>query len=355
MQDDPGAGPPDGRHGGAAASDFAQLNGGDLNAFRAVADELNFTRAAAALQITQPALSVRIRRLERKLGVRLLERSTRVTTLTAAGHLLRDWVEQVAGAWELVRQEMHEAAGESPGPAVPPQRPTVYFDVCGPTSVRVFASLVQRFTSVLWIWGTAPAPHVLADRLRGGTARLGLWYRTPYTEPVDLQGLETVLVAEGPLEVELPTAHPLAARPAVDLAELAGEAWVAGPARHGAAMLERVCARLGRFQPRILNTGDGPGEAERALAAGRAVMLAGPLTGSAPVSVRRPIVGAPQCAAYLSWPPATPAGLAHEVLALLRTEAGRPAARSPGDDRGAVQPLSYRRRTSPRFSTTVTS
>lgn len=62
----------------------------DLNAFLAVADERNFTRAAAKLGTSQSALSYTIRRLETRLGVRLLTRTTRSVAPTEAGDRLLD-------------------------------------------------------------------------------------------------------------------------------------------------------------------------------------------------------------------------------------------------------------------------
>lgn len=62
-----------------------------LRAFVAVAEELNFTRAAERLFLGQQAVSKSIRQLERELGVVLLERTTHEVRLTAAGaELLRD-------------------------------------------------------------------------------------------------------------------------------------------------------------------------------------------------------------------------------------------------------------------------
>jgi DNA-binding transcriptional LysR family regulator len=60
----------------------------DLNAFLAVAEERNFTRAAARLGTSQSALSHTIRRLEARLGVRLLTRTTRKVAPTSAGERL---------------------------------------------------------------------------------------------------------------------------------------------------------------------------------------------------------------------------------------------------------------------------
>ena len=60
----------------------------DLNAFAVVAEEQNFTRAAARLGTSQSALSHTIRRLETRLGVRLLTRTTRSVAPTEAGDRL---------------------------------------------------------------------------------------------------------------------------------------------------------------------------------------------------------------------------------------------------------------------------
>lgn len=57
-----------------------------LKAFEAVAQELNYGRAARALHVAQPAVSQQIVQLERSLGVVLFERTTRSVRLTPAGH-----------------------------------------------------------------------------------------------------------------------------------------------------------------------------------------------------------------------------------------------------------------------------
>jgi DNA-binding transcriptional LysR family regulator len=88
---------------------------GDLYAFRIVANEGSFTRAAAKLGTSQSALSHTIRRLETDLGVRLLTRTTRSVAPTEAGErLLRTLgpaLDDIAVELSLVRELREKPSG----------------------------------------------------------------------------------------------------------------------------------------------------------------------------------------------------------------------------------------------------
>jgi DNA-binding transcriptional LysR family regulator len=67
---------------------MARTNFNDLLAFRAVATERSFTRAAAQLGVSTSAVSHAVRGLEERLGIRLLNRTTRNVVPTEAGDRL---------------------------------------------------------------------------------------------------------------------------------------------------------------------------------------------------------------------------------------------------------------------------
>jgi LysR family hca operon transcriptional activator len=87
-----------------------------LRYFVAVAEELNFTRAAARLHTSQPSFSQQIRQLEAAVGVRLLERSRQHVALTSAGRIFlreaKEILSRVEHAGRLAKQAADGRAGD---------------------------------------------------------------------------------------------------------------------------------------------------------------------------------------------------------------------------------------------------
>jgi acetyl esterase/lipase len=89
-----------------------------LRAFVAVAEELNFGRAAERLYISQPALSRQIRSLEQAVGCELLRRSTHRVELTVAGEALLDRARRLLRDVDEAVAEALAVGGELLGRAV---------------------------------------------------------------------------------------------------------------------------------------------------------------------------------------------------------------------------------------------
>ncbi|MBD0324587.1 MAG: LysR family transcriptional regulator, partial [Aldersonia sp.] len=75
-------------------------------AFRQVAEQRSFVRAAAASGVSQPALSKRVAQLERQLRASLLFRTTRRVELTDAGEIVFGAVCDMERLWSTALQTL---------------------------------------------------------------------------------------------------------------------------------------------------------------------------------------------------------------------------------------------------------
>jgi DNA-binding transcriptional LysR family regulator len=82
-----------------------------LEYFAAVAEEANFTRAAARVHISQSGVSAQIKALERELGAELFDRSGRSARLTEAGREALPWAKAALDAVTGLRQTVDQVQG----------------------------------------------------------------------------------------------------------------------------------------------------------------------------------------------------------------------------------------------------
>src|SRR6478609_9638314 len=90
---------------------MARIDFRQLHYFVAVAEELNFTRAAQRCHVVQSALSYQIAKLERDTGVALFERTSRAVRLAPAGRTLLPRARHILAELDLAGAELTALAG----------------------------------------------------------------------------------------------------------------------------------------------------------------------------------------------------------------------------------------------------
>jgi DNA-binding transcriptional LysR family regulator len=186
-----------------------------LRYFVAVAEELNFTRAAKRLGINQPGLSLQIRKLEKELGTSLFHRGTRGVELTNPGKLLleeaRAILKQVEQATTGVRRR---ARGETGRINVGSAGGT-YFHPLIPAIIREYH---LHYPNVV-LFPQASNTALLMAQLRAGQIDIA-FVRTPISKS---EGLTLELLVDEPTVMAVPSGHPLSRSTSVSLRAFAEE------------------------------------------------------------------------------------------------------------------------------------
>lgn len=184
-----------------------------LRYFVAVAEELNFTRAAERLHTAQPSLSQQIRDLEDEVGVALLSRNKRHVALTEAGRVFLDEARLVLAQAQRACQLARQAAG--------PAQATLKVGFVPAAEVKIFPRVLPLMRAGM------PALAMTFHNLPTGALEEGLLegsidiaFMRP---PLHDERLTSETVLEERMVAVLPADHPLAACPAITAADLAGE------------------------------------------------------------------------------------------------------------------------------------
>ncbi|MFI6153445.1 LysR substrate-binding domain-containing protein [Kitasatospora sp. NPDC051170] len=247
-----------------------------LRVLRAVARTGSFSAAARELGCTQPAISQQMKALEKSVDTPLVVRSGRGMQLSEAGKVLLKHATGILAGLSAAEEEVAAIAGLRAGRVRLVSFPTASSTLVPPAVARlrdghpgVRVSLVE-----------AEPPESLA-MLRGGECEIALAFRYPQSEGAppavgssaghgtprearaeanleaqqlsagtDWSDLVVTPLLDDPLVGLLPASHPLAGREGpVELAELAGEQWIAGCPQCRGHLVE-LCAGAG-FEPRI--------------------------------------------------------------------------------------------------------
>lgn len=181
-----------------------------LRAFLIIAEELNFTRAAARLHVAQQALSATIRRLERDVGVRLFDRTTRAVELTPAGQAM---VKRTRRALDELTHGVADARrADRQG------RGNLAVGVMAGAALELTDPILAACARDLPDTAVALDPHLYDDPSAGllrGTSDVAL-----LRLPLETRGLELTRLFSEPRVVTLSARHPLAKRDALTLADL---------------------------------------------------------------------------------------------------------------------------------------
>lgn len=204
---------------GRLPPDWLELR--DLRYFLAVAEELNFTRAAERLHLAQQALSASVRKLEADLGVQLFTRSTRHVALTPAGEALVDAARHVlASAADAVDEAVRAGRGRT-------GRLIIGFSTAAGT-VPLVRGMIRRFAQSAPSVDIRLVEHDFSDPMAGlssGGSQVAFVFG-----PLADDRLEAVTVLEEPRLAALPADHALSRRGALVSADLAGLPWLRVPA-----------------------------------------------------------------------------------------------------------------------------
>ncbi|NLH80236.1 MAG: LysR family transcriptional regulator [Phyllobacteriaceae bacterium] len=201
-----------------------------LRYFVAVAEELNFTRAAARLRTAQPSFSQQIRDLEAEIGTDLLTRTKRHVALTEAGRVFLDearlTLAQAQRAVAMARRAAH--LGD--------RRMTIGF--LPAAEVKIFPSMLTymraRFPDLHLVFNSLTTAEQIEALLRQDID-VG-FLRLPVGDPA----LSWEVVLQERLVAVLPADHPVAEKEALTAADLVELPFLRVMARHAGNLSDAV-------------------------------------------------------------------------------------------------------------------
>lgn len=170
--------------------------------FQAVAEELNYRKAAERLYISQPGLSRQIKQLEELLGVQLFERDKKHVELTVAGVYFKDEVDFVINHLESAKNQLKLINSGKVG--------ELRIGFLGSASNRVLPDLLTKLnseqplitTSLEELSNSAQVEMIQKDKLDMGFVRLASVPDDLVMKPVLRDSFSLVVPESHPIPVQ---------------------------------------------------------------------------------------------------------------------------------------------------------
>jgi DNA-binding transcriptional LysR family regulator len=196
----------------------------------------------------------------------LVQRSARGVRLTEAGEALVRHTDAIMARLAEAEAELEAIAGLRGG-----RLRMAAFESAGSTLMPLAIAAFRERHPAVELSLSLSEPEDCIPQLRSGELDLAIVFESAVAAPGD--GIERVHLLEDPMYLTLPRDHPLANRRRLRLADLAGEAWIAGePDCECNRLIERACTLAG-FQPRIAFETDDYTAMQGFVAAGVGVSL----------------------------------------------------------------------------------
>lgn len=194
-----------------------------LRYFIAVAEELNFTRAAERLKMAQPPLSQQIKELENELGTNLFRRTKRKVELTESGRVFlneaRLTLQQLQKGVEVTRLAGSGKVG----------RLRVGF--IGSAMDRYLIEIIQAFTSAFPDVTLSLKEMTSSQQLEALQAsRIDIGFMRTF---ICNENFESKIYSEEPLVAVLPEKHPLAEKEKISIKEIGNDPFIFFPRKYG--------------------------------------------------------------------------------------------------------------------------
>jgi DNA-binding transcriptional LysR family regulator len=234
-----------------------------LRHFVAVADELNFTRAAEHCNISQPAFTRSIAALEDELGVILLDRSKRQIQLTEAG---QSFLVDAQKALEYVQRAAQNVQRSSQHQRLSVGLSSIHnFPFLTPTLERFHREHPEADIAIKELF----TQQQLAA-LNDGTLDVGFMFF-----PIDEDNISTQIVWREPFLILLPADHPLAQLTEVPVEALCEEPFIMIPREIHPPVHDHVLAllRANGVEPRIATERATPQTRNNLVASGFGITL----------------------------------------------------------------------------------